>query len=220
MKRRVPNERDEMTTGLAGEPSAVEPPETGVRSERGVPPGADDRPPGDADGSPGGTGGPPAPGHAPSGPGVPGPAEREFVRFAYRYAYRIRLVVVCSCAVLAVPAMPVDSMAVTSAVSVLVLAWSALHYRSGMAGIRPRLILATDLAVLIGLCLTQTLTIPDTQTMYGSTWLLVVVSIVAVGYQLMYPRRSRWPWRSCWPSPTWPASCWTGRTGGTTRCRM
>ncbi|MFJ5222053.1 sensor histidine kinase [Streptomyces sp. NPDC088400] len=191
MKRRVPNERDEMTTGLAGEPSAVESPETGVRSEPGVPPGvppgADDGPPGGADGSPGGTGGPPAPGHAPSGRGVPGPAEREFVRFAYRYAYRIRLVVVCSCAVLAVPAMPVDSMAATSAVSAVVLVWSALHYRLGMAGIRPRLILATDLAVLIGLCLTQTLTIPDTQTMYGSTWLLVVVSIVAVGYQLMYP---------------------------------
>ncbi|MFE9883771.1 sensor histidine kinase [Streptomyces scopuliridis] len=116
-----------------------------------------------------------------------GPAEREFVRFAYRYAHRIRAVVVCSCAVLAVPAMPADRMAVASVISCAVLGWSVLHYRLGMAGARPRWLLAADMAVLTGLCLTQDLTIPDSQTMYGSTWLLVVVSIVAVGYQLMYP---------------------------------
>ncbi|MGW6597497.1 sensor histidine kinase [Streptomyces sp. NPDC055036] len=117
----------------------------------------------------------------------PGPAEREFVRFAYRYAYRIRVVVVCSCAVLAVPAMPADRMAVASAISCVVLGWSVLHYRLGMAGAHPRRLLAADVVVLTGLCLTQDLTIPDSQTRYGNTWLLVVVSIVAVGYQMMYP---------------------------------
>ncbi|MEV8392313.1 MULTISPECIES: ATP-binding protein [unclassified Streptomyces] len=117
----------------------------------------------------------------------PGPAEREFVRFAYRYAYRIRVVVVCSCAVLAVPAMPADRMAVASAISCVVLGWSVLHYRLGMAGAHPRRLLAVDVVVLTGLCLTQDLTIPDSQTRYGNTWLLVVVSIVAVGYQMMYP---------------------------------
>ena len=189
MKRRVPNERKKKTTGLAGEPSAVVPPETGVRSERGGPPGA------------------------------PGPAEREFVRFAYRYAHLIRVVVVCSCAVLAVPAMPVDSMAATSAVSAVALAWSALHYRLGMAGIRPRLVLATDLAVLAGLCLTQELTIPDAQTMYGSTWLLVVISIVAVGYQLMYPPLLAAASALLLAVVDLAVACWTGRKGGTTRCR-
>ncbi|MFJ9028116.1 sensor histidine kinase [Streptomyces sp. NPDC102274] len=130
---------------------------------------------------------PPDPAERTGPAGLAGPAEREFVRFAYRYAHQIRMVVVCSCAVLAVPAMPVDRMAVASAISCVVLGWSVLHYRLGMAGARPGPLLAADVAVLTGLCLTQELTIPDSQSMYGSTWLLVVVSIVAVGYQMMYP---------------------------------
>ncbi|MEV7867566.1 ATP-binding protein [Streptomyces sp. NPDC088124] len=118
---------------------------------------------------------------------VPGPAEREFVAFAFRYAHRIRVVVVCSGAVLAVPAMPVDGMPAAAVISAGVIVWSVLHYRLALAGRHPRRILVADLGALGAVCLTQALTIPDSQTRYGSTWVLVVVSIVAVGYQLTHP---------------------------------
>ncbi|MFE2942573.1 sensor histidine kinase [Streptomyces sp. NPDC059255] len=120
---------------------------------------------------------------------VPGPAEREFVAFAFRYAHRIRVVVVCSGAVLAVPAMPVDGMPAAAVISAGVIVWSVLHYRLALAGRHPRRILVADLGALGAVCLTQALTIPDSQTRYGSTWVLVVVSIVAVGYQLTHPAR-------------------------------
>ncbi|MEV0259900.1 ATP-binding protein [Streptomyces sp. NPDC050617] len=107
--------------------------------------------------------------------------------FGRRYAHRIRAVVVCSCALLAVPAMPVDSMPAAAAIAAGMLAWSLAHYRIGAAGRRPRLLLVADVAVLTGLCLSQALTIPASQTQHGSTWVLVAVSIVAVSYQLMYP---------------------------------
>ncbi|MFC9428628.1 sensor histidine kinase [Streptomyces sp. NPDC056987] len=120
---------------------------------------------------------------------VPGPAEREFVAFAFRYAHRIRVVVVCSGALLAVPAMPVDGMPAAAVISAGVIVWSVLHYRLALAGRHPRRILVADLGALGAVCLTQALTIPDSQTRYGSTWVLVVVSIVAVGYQLTHPAR-------------------------------
>ncbi|MFI6700707.1 sensor histidine kinase [Streptomyces sp. NPDC050509] len=129
----------------------------------------------------------------PPDPRAPGPAEREFVAFAFRYAHRIRVVVVCSGALLAVPAMPVDAMPAASAVSAGVIVWSLLHYRLARAGRHPRRTLVADLAVLTALCLTQALTIPASQTQYGSTWVLVVVSIVAVAYQLTHPARLALP---------------------------
>jgi signal transduction histidine kinase len=122
-------------------------------------------------------------------PVAPGPAEREFVRFAFRYAHRVRVAVVCSGAVLAVPAMPVDKMPVASVFSLGVIVWSVLYCRFSLAGGARRPLIATDLAVMTVLCLGQALTIPDSQNRYGSTWVLVVVSLVAVGYQLMYPVR-------------------------------
>ncbi|MFE3740394.1 sensor histidine kinase [Streptomyces sp. NPDC059134] len=129
----------------------------------------------------------------PPEPHVPGPAEREFVAFAFRYAHRIRVVVVCSGALLAVPAMPVGGMPAASAVSAVVIFWSVLHYRLARGGRHPRRTLVADLGVLTALCLTQALTIPASQTRYGSTWVLVVVSIVAVGYQLTHPARLALP---------------------------
>ncbi|MFJ7997838.1 sensor histidine kinase [Streptomyces sp. NPDC096310] len=127
------------------------------------------------------------------GPSKPGPAEREFVAFAFRYAHRIRVVVVCSGALLAVPAMPVGAVPAASAVSAGVIVWSVLHYRLARAGRHPRRTLVADLGVLTALCLTQALTIPASQTRYGSTWVLVVVSIVAVAYQLTHPARLALP---------------------------
>ncbi|MFE3824427.1 sensor histidine kinase [Streptomyces sp. NPDC059092] len=129
----------------------------------------------------------------PPDPHAPGPAEREFVAFAFRYAHRIRVVVVCSGALLAVPAMPVGSMPAAAAVSAGVIVWSVLHYRLARAGRHPRRTLLADLGVLSALCLTQALTIPAAQTRYGSTWVLVVVSIVAVAYQLTHPARIALP---------------------------
>ncbi|MEV0277445.1 ATP-binding protein [Streptomyces sp. NPDC050610] len=107
--------------------------------------------------------------------------------FGRRYAHRIRAVVVGSCALLAPPAMPVDAMPAAVAVAAGMLAWSAVHYRFGTTGRRPRLLLAADLTVMTGLCLGQALSVPAAQTLHGSTWVLVAVSIVAVSYQLVYP---------------------------------
>ncbi|WP_175412556.1 sensor histidine kinase [Streptomyces sp. TRM64462] len=116
-----------------------------------------------------------------------GPTEREFAEFLRRYVPRFRVVIVCSCAVLAVPAMPVADMAVAGVVAAVAIGWSLLHLAWLRAGARPGALVAADLAVMTGLCLSQVLTVPATQPSHGSTWILVVVSFVAVGYQLTHP---------------------------------
>ncbi|MFG3497507.1 sensor histidine kinase [Streptomyces sp. NPDC047928] len=121
-----------------------------------------------------------------------GPTEQEFTGFMRRQVPRFRAVVVCSCALLAMPALPLASMsaAETAAASLIVavaFVWGLLHLALVRRVVRPGALLAVDLAVLTGLCLGQALTVPATQTSHGSTWILVVVSFVAVGYQLTHP---------------------------------
>lgn len=118
-----------------------------------------------------------------------GPAEREFIRFVHRYTHRIRATVVGLCALLSVPAMPVDRMGTAALIGGFVLGWSILYYWLDTSATGSRRVLAADLVVLTGICLTQGLTVPGTQELHGNTWVLVAVSIVAVAYQLVYPAK-------------------------------
>ncbi|MEV3987381.1 ATP-binding protein [Streptomyces sp. NPDC049837] len=116
-----------------------------------------------------------------------GPTEREFTGFVRRHVPRFRAVIVASCALLAVPALPVADMAAAAVVAAVAIGWSLLYPAWLSSGARPRALLAADLAVMTGLCLTQALTVPATQPSHGSTWILVAVSFVAVGYQFTHP---------------------------------
>ncbi|MFG3509511.1 sensor histidine kinase [Streptomyces sp. NPDC047821] len=115
-----------------------------------------------------------------------GPTEREFTGFVRRHVPRFRAVIVASSALLALPALPVADLPVAGAVAAAAVGWSLLHPAWFASGRRPRTLLAADLAVLTGLCLTQALTVPATQPSHGSTWILVAVSFVAVAYQFTH----------------------------------
>ncbi|MDJ1131103.1 sensor histidine kinase [Streptomyces iconiensis] len=112
-----------------------------------------------------------------------GPAESEFARFAHAYGHRLRAVVSCAAAVLAVLAMPVRDIPLAAVLAAAAIGWNLLYYRVGTRRPGSRALLVADLGVLTALCLSQALTVPDTQTMHGSTWILVTVSIAAVAYQ-------------------------------------
>ncbi|MFG3436099.1 sensor histidine kinase [Nonomuraea sp. NPDC047897] len=106
----------------------------------------------------------------------------------YRFQHKIRAVVVISCAVLAVPSMPSGrEMLAVLVIAGVTVVWSVAYYTFGLLRRWPRLLFVIDLAVLTGLCLTQFVTVPDSQTMHGSTWILAVVSIVVVTYQMAHP---------------------------------
>ncbi|MEU2180484.1 sensor histidine kinase [Streptomyces thermolilacinus] len=116
-----------------------------------------------------------------------GPTEREFIDFLRRHVPRFRAVLLCVCALLAVPAMPVAGLAATGTAAAMAIGWSLLYLVWFASGRTPGALIAADLAVLTGLCLCQALTVPATQSSHGSTWILVAVSFVAVGYQLTHP---------------------------------
>ncbi|MGP3969018.1 sensor histidine kinase [Streptomyces sp. 6N223] len=121
--------------------------------------------------------------------------------FNRRLALRGRAGVVSGCAVLAVLAMPVAEMAPAAAFAAVAVVWSWAHLRLATASaVRPGLLLAADLTVMTALCLTQPMTIPDAQTVHGSTWILVAVDFTAVSYQLTLPARIGIPagvWLCC-----------------------
>ncbi|MBT2409597.1 hypothetical protein J7I94_03335 [Streptomyces sp. ISL-12] len=104
-----------------------------------------------------------------------------------RYVPLFRTVVVCACTLLVVPAMPVGGMAAAGGVSAVAIVWSLLYRFWFRAAPGARTLLVTDLVVMTGLCLSQGLTVPAAQTGHGSTWINVVISFVAVGYQLTHP---------------------------------
>lgn len=112
-----------------------------------------------------------------------GPAEAEFARFAHAYGHRLRAVVSCAAAALAVLAMPVRDVPAAAAIAAAAILWNLLYYRAGTRNPGSRFLLAADLTALTALCLSQALTVPDSQTTHGSTWILVTVSIAAVAYQ-------------------------------------
>lgn len=112
-----------------------------------------------------------------------GPAESEFARFAHAYGHRLRAVVSCAAAMLAVLAMPVGEIPAAAGLAAAAILWNLVYYRAGTRNPGSRLLLAADLTALTALCLTQALTVPDSQTMHGSTWILVTISIAAVAYQ-------------------------------------
>ncbi|UCM89395.1 sensor histidine kinase [Streptomyces marincola] len=115
-----------------------------------------------------------------------GPAEREFTAFAHRFALYGRTVVLALCSVLAVLAMPADDMPVTAAVCLAVLAWCCVRL-SPAAALRPRAATVCDLAVMAGMCLSRPLVVPESQTAYDGTWIVVAISFLAVSYQLTHP---------------------------------
>ncbi|MFH8369654.1 sensor histidine kinase [Streptomyces sp. NPDC018031] len=118
-------------------------------------------------------------------PGAAGPWAREYLAFNRRFALYGRAAVVSVCAVPAVVAMPVAGMAVTAAIAAAALAWGWVHvWLATATAIRPGPLLAVDLLVMTALCLSQRLTVPDTQTDHGGTWILAVVNFTAVAYQL------------------------------------
>ncbi|MGY0063237.1 sensor histidine kinase [Streptomyces sp. LZ34] len=121
-------------------------------------------------------------------PGSAGPWAREYVAFNRRLALYGRAGVMSACAVLGVAAMPVEEMAPAAVVAVAVLAWSWIHLRlATTSAMRPRPLLALDLAAMTALCLSQRFTLPDGQTTHAGTWILVSVNVTAVAYQLMQP---------------------------------
>ncbi|MFI6741759.1 sensor histidine kinase [Nonomuraea sp. NPDC050451] len=114
--------------------------------------------------------------------------ESALLQFVYHFQHKIRAVGVIPCAALAVPAMPPGGkMLPVAIIAGLAIIWSVVYYKLGVTRSRPRLLFAVDLIVMTGLCLTQFLTVPDRQTMHGSTWILASVSIVVVTYQMAYP---------------------------------
>ncbi|ONK12467.1 ATP-binding protein [Streptomyces sp. MP131-18] len=117
----------------------------------------------------------------------PGPAEREFMTFARQFAFYGRTVIIGACSLLAVLAMPVDEMAVTALICGAVLAWCGVHLACADAPGRARTMLAADLVVMTGVCLSRPLTVPETQAAHGGTWVVVAISFVAVSYQLTHP---------------------------------
>jgi anti-sigma regulatory factor (Ser/Thr protein kinase) len=133
--------------------------------------------------------------------GPQGPWVREYAAFNRRIALYGRAGVVSLCAVLAVVAMPVADMRTAAAFAGAAIAWSCLHlWLATTMAVRPGSLLAADLAVMTALCLTQPMTIPDGQTVHGSTWILVVVNFTAVSYQLALPAPTGIPagvWLCC-----------------------
>ncbi|WP_344280225.1 sensor histidine kinase [Streptomyces hebeiensis] len=113
--------------------------------------------------------------------------ELEFMGFARMASGWLRLVVVSACAVLAVAAMPVAGMPLAAAIAAVAIAWSVAYLAWIRSARRPRLLAAVDLTLVTGLCLSQSFTVPTSQALHGNTWILVTVSIVAVGYQLTHP---------------------------------
>ncbi|MFK0116477.1 sensor histidine kinase [Streptomyces sp. NPDC090994] len=113
--------------------------------------------------------------------------ELEFLGFARTMSGWLRLVVVSACAVLAVAAMPVAGIPLTAVFAAVTIAWSVAYFRWIRSGRNIRLLTAVDLTLVTGLCLTQAYTVPASQDRHGDTWILVTVSIVAVGYQMTHP---------------------------------
>ncbi|MGC0376700.1 sensor histidine kinase [Streptomyces sp. SAI-229] len=113
--------------------------------------------------------------------------ELEFLGFARMMSGWLRLVVVSACAVLAVAAMPPADIPLAAAFAAVAIAWSVAYFVWIRSGRRMRLLTAVDLALVTGLCLSQEYTVPASQDLHGNTWILVTVSIVAVGYQLTHP---------------------------------
>ncbi|MGO1051278.1 sensor histidine kinase [Crossiella sp. CA198] len=116
----------------------------------------------------------------------PGPApdwaiEREFRRSALRFSLLVRTVVLACAGVLAPLSAP-DDLAATIAAVLVVNAWNLVLWRA-----RGRWVLPVDLAVLTALCLAQGRIEPAAALSDGTSWVLVMVSVVAVSWQWRVP---------------------------------
>ncbi|WP_420838589.1 hypothetical protein, partial [Crossiella equi] len=108
--------------------------------------------------------------------GMQGPAVGEFQRAAFRFSLVIRTVV-CLCAgVLAPFAAGFTVETITAAV--VVNAWNLVLWRA-----RGRWLLPADLTLMVALCLVQRYVEPIAAPSDGTSWVLVVVSVVSVSWQ-------------------------------------
>ncbi|WP_344874605.1 sensor histidine kinase [Allokutzneria multivorans] len=108
-----------------------------------------------------------------------GPAERELRRLGLRYAGVVRTVVIATCSVLSLLAVSPDAVPVTLAVAVGLNAWNAVYVRLP----RGPVVIAADAVVLAGVCLAQPWVVQGEALYNGTSWVLVVVSIVVVTHQ-------------------------------------
>ncbi|MFB9903040.1 sensor histidine kinase [Allokutzneria oryzae] len=108
-----------------------------------------------------------------------GPAERELRRLGLRYAGVVRTVVIATCSLLSLLAVPAQAVLVTLSVAAGLNGWNAVYVRL------PRMtwLIAVDTLVLAGFCLTQLWIVPTEALYNGTSWVLVVISIVVVTYQ-------------------------------------
>nr|WP_141514532.1 ATP-binding protein [Streptomyces zhaozhouensis] len=83
-------------------------------------------------------------------------------------------------------AMPREQMPTAAAVACVAAAWSGCHLTCAASRCRPGLLFAADLTLVSGLCLSQGITVPETEDLHGNTWILVAVSIIVVTYQLTH----------------------------------
>ncbi|MCO1580617.1 ATP-binding protein [Crossiella sp. SN42] len=107
--------------------------------------------------------------------------EREFRRSALRYSLLVRTVVL-ACAGLLAPLSGAENLSVTIAAVLAVNLWNlVLWWADG------RWVLPVDLAVLTALCLLQGEIEPAAALDDGTSWVLVMVSVVAVSWQWRIP---------------------------------
>lgn len=116
-----------------------------------------------------------------------GSAEREFVAFTYRNAWRLRVIVMGACAVLGAVAMAGGGMTPAVLVGGLSLGWSLLCQRLQLRGWRPRAVVYVDATVLTLVCFSQELTVPESHQWQMTSWVLVATGVVCVTYQLTHP---------------------------------